>query len=250
MPLVPDVPSDVSDAGRSAALDAKLFPSDEQLSQRALWVALMIALGWSVLALAGALPLYLINTPCNSGLPSPAVYEGGYSTLTDLSLIRLLRLFDSGNISTHNLATLVPRALPSNSSDPFNARTRIIVLTILVIVLGLLPALIKIIREFNAVAAYRNRWLEVKCEGKDLAWLSARKAPGFSTWGEKQLKDHLVKIGLSSSLGDAGRRNGSNARSKHGEKRNRRRDDEEQPLNTTGNTDRIEVDIQSLFSIG
>ncbi|KDR85603.1 hypothetical protein GALMADRAFT_53945 [Galerina marginata CBS 339.88] len=249
VPLIPSVPSDVSDAGRSVAQDARLFPSDEELSQRALWVALLIALGWSVLALGGALPLYLINTPCNANYPSPSVFGGGYSTLTDLSLIRLLRLFDSGNITTSNFSTLQRRETLSGP-DPFHAHIRVIILTALTILLGLLPALIKIIKEFNRVVEYRQRWLEVKCEGKDLGWLSVRKAPGFATWGEKQFKDYLVKAGLSSTLGEAAKRNGGGVRPRNGEKRIRRREEEEeQPLNRNEDSN-VEVDIQSLFSIG
>jgi len=204
----------------------------------------MIALGWSFLALVGALPLYLINTPCNASYHPSAVYSGSYSTLTDLSLLRLLRLIESRNItsSTHERRAVI------SDSDPYHARIRVIILTIFAILLGVLPALIKIIREFNNVVAYRHRWLEVKCEGKDLGWLSARKAPGFAGWGEKQFKDYLVKIGLSSSLGDAAKRNGG-ARPRNGEKAIRRRE-EEQPFNHLEEKNDAEVDVQSLFSIG
>ncbi|KAF9011061.1 hypothetical protein BDQ17DRAFT_1345391 [Cyathus striatus] len=242
VPLVPDVPSDVSDAGRSASQDAKLFPSDEQLSQRALWVGFLIVLGWSILGLAGALPLYLVSTPCNADLPSPAVFGGGYSTLQDLSLLRLLRLFDAQDIDTRNLATAIRRR--ASDDDPQNARVRIIILTVLVLVLGLLPALWKLLREFNALVAYRKRWLQVKCEGMDLAWLSARKAPGFQGWGERRLKDYIIKIGLSSTtLGERQDRNGTRRRD-----RGTRRP-EEQPL-YSADEHASEVDIQSLFTVG
>ena len=249
VPLVPPLPSDVSNAGRSNAQDAKLFPSDEELSQRVLFVALKIALWWSIIALGGALPLYLINTPCNADFPSPAVFgQGGYSTLTDISLIRLLRLFDTGNVTQASSKNLTARALSLN--DPSHARVRVIILTILTLLLGLLPALITITREFNRIIAYRRRWLQVRCQRKDLGWLSARKAPGFATWGEKEFKGYLVKIGLSSTLSDAAKRNGkgNRARTKNGEKGTRRRE-EERLLNLNDDFD-AEVDIQSLFSIG
>jgi len=211
-------------------------------------VAFLIALGWSVLALCGALPLYLVNTPCNSDIPNSTTYGGGYSTLTDLSLLRLLRLFDSGSISTNNLVTIARRA-PGSDLEPY--RARIIILTVITIVLGILPALHKIIMEFNSIAAYRMRWLEIKCEGKDLAWLSARKAPGYAGWGEKQFKDYLVKIGLSSTMGEISRRNRNDggARPRNGQRRIRRREEEE-PLTGRDNAERAEVDIESLFSIG
>lgn len=244
VPLVPEVPSDVSNAGRSPATDAQLFPSDEQLSQRTLWVALLIAIGWSILALGGALPLYLVNTPCNSQYPSPSTWGGGYSTLQDLSLLRLLKLVDNGEITADNVQTaLAARAF---DDDSYHTRIRIIVLVAITILLGLIPPLIKIVREFNVVVAHRKRWLEVQCQGKDLGWLSAKKAPGFATWGEKQFKDYLVKIGLSSQLGDAARRNGTSRR--NGQTRRDRRAEEEQPLNNEEEMN-SEVDIQTLFSI-
>lgn len=253
VPLVPSIPSDVSDAGRSAANDARLFPSDEELTQRALWIALLIGLGWSVLALGGALPLYLVDTPCNADYAAP-VLGGGYSTLTDLSFLRLLRAVETGGITTSDFSDGLQRR-----SDPIpeslRLRVRVIILAALVIVLGVFPALWKIIREFNHVAAYRSRWLQTKCEGKDLAWLSAKDAPGYANWGERQFKDHLVKIGLSSTLTSAGRQNGNGnghsggARPRDGTRTTRRRE-EEQPLNDKHEETVAEVDIQSLFSIG
>jgi len=238
VPLVPPVPSDVSDAGRSDATDAKLFPSDEQLSQRTLWLATLIALAWSVLALGGALPLYLVNTPCNSQYPSPAMYFGGYTSLQDLSLLRLLKLIDRNRSSSNGLAR---RAL---EDDEHHTRIRVIVLVGIAIILALLPILWKVLREFNNAVEYRKRWLAVKCEGKDLGWLSARKGRGYATWGEKQFKDYLVKIGLSSQLSDpSGKSKKKGRRSGH---RTTRRE-EEQPLNNE--EDVAEIDIQTLFSI-
>ncbi|KXN88932.1 hypothetical protein AN958_06803 [Leucoagaricus sp. SymC.cos] len=246
VPLVPDVPEDVNDAGRSPSRDAVLFPSDDQLAQRTLWVALSIATGWSVLALGGALPLYLVTTPCNSQLPVHAFFTGGYSTLQDLSLLRLLRAIDEEGIQTTNLQVQTRRALIGDERDPQNVRLRIIILTIIALVLGLLPALWKILREFNILVEYRKRWLQVRCEGKDLGWLSTKDAPGFQNWGEKRFKSFIKKVGLTSGMDDE--RDGRQARHSHrrGPGRTRRRD-EELPLN--GIDDGAEVDIQSLFSI-
>lgn len=252
MPLVPDMPEDVHDAGRSASKDAQLFPSDEELSQRTLLVALLVAIGWSILALGGALPIYLVNSPCNAQLPTHAFFTGGYSTLQDLSLIRLLRLIDDNDLQTINPNSLSRRALIGDESDPQNVRLRIIILTIITLVLGLLPPLWKIIREFNALVEYRKRWLQIKCEGKDLGWLSAKDAPGFQSWGEKRFKNFIKKIGLTSGMGDDGRDNRRTRRNNGRDvlrdgTRRPRRIDEEAPLN--GTDDNAEVDIQSLFSI-
>jgi calcium permeable stress-gated cation channel len=161
-------------------------------------------------------------------------------------LIRLLRIFDNVDVKGAASKNLISRVLLLQG-----AGVRVIVLTLVSILLGLLPALILVIREFNAIVAYRRRWLQIKCQRKDLGWLSARKAPGFATWGEKQFKDYLVKIGLSSTLNDAAKQqngNGNRSCARNGEKRMRRRK-EEQPLKLNNDID-AEIDIQSLFSIG
>ncbi|KAG6842425.1 hypothetical protein C0991_007555 [Blastosporella zonata] len=250
VPLVPSLPSDVPKSGRSAADNADIFPSDEELSQRTLWISFLIVLGWSIIGLAGALPLYLVSIPCLADSDNVAVFGGAYSMLQDLSLLRLLRLFDNGSISTSNLIQLKARA--SSSDDPQNARVRVIVLTVLTLVLGLLPALWKIIKEFNKLVAYRKEFAEVLCEGKELGWLSANDAPGFVGWGEKRFKDFMLKTGLSSSMeprngrADARTRNGNG--NGNGERRGHR-PEEMQPLTKTEEAN-VEVDIQSLFSIG
>ncbi|KAJ7145847.1 hypothetical protein C8R44DRAFT_655846 [Mycena epipterygia] len=241
VPLIPQIPSDVSDMGQSPAGDAELFPADEQLSQRAIWIALLIALGWAFLGLAGALPLYMVSMPCIADLPPSATFGGAYSTLEDLSLMRLLRALDSGsaNVSTSNLHRI--DVVTSDASDPDHLRVRVIVLTVLVIVLAVLPALWKILRELNRLVAYRNRWVELRCEGKQMGWLSARRAPGFAGWGEQRFKDFVVKSGLSSGMLNETRarrspRNG-----------NGNGDGEDQP--NQEERDALQIDITSIYSI-
>ncbi|THV01445.1 hypothetical protein K435DRAFT_750308 [Dendrothele bispora CBS 962.96] len=248
VPLVPDTPDDVSDAGRSATEDVELFPSDEQLSQRALWMCFLIALGWSFLGLAGALPLYLVDTPCLADQGPQSTHGGSYSALHDLSLLRLLRYIDNGgNVSVANLISVQKRA---DGSDPQNIRPRIIVLTVLTIVLALLPALWKITKEFNNLAAYRKRWIETKCQNKEMGWLSVRDAPGFKGWGEKRLKDFILKSGLSSSLDQNGgsSRNGNGRKNQSFLQRSRHGDDESEPFNESEKAG-LEVDVQSLFTV-
>lgn len=240
VPLVPSVPTDVSDAGRTPRTDAELFPSDEQISQRTLWVAFLIVLGWTILGLAGGLPLYLVTLPCVADGSSSVTWGGGYSVLQEMGLTRLLKLIDSGGVTVQNLH--IKRAADGN---PQNVRERIIVLTVLVLVLGLLPALFKIIREFNRLVAYRKRWLNVMCEGQDLGWLSVTDTPGFIGWGEGQLKEFLTRVGLSSALITPDSEEG-HSRSRR--RSSRRRDPSEvQPLNDVEEVP--EVDVQSLFSI-
>lgn len=245
VPFIPPVPTDVSDAGKSVADDAELFPSDEEMSQRALWISFLIVLGWSILGLVGGLPLYLVSTPCLAQSPSAATFTGAYSTLQDLSLMRLLRLLDNGNVTTtvQSLTTLRSRELVDGNDVTPNIRIRIIILTVLTIVVALLPALWKILKEFNRSVAYRRRWVDIRCAGKEMAWLSARKAPGFVGWGEKKLKDFILKTGLSSSLEP----NRNNATRNVSQSR-RRRNNDQNPRDTE--EPNLEIDISALFSIG
>ena len=235
VPLVPSVSSDVSDAGRSPVKDAEIFPSDEQLSQRVLWICTLIVAGWTVLALAAFLPLYMVSTPCLADTAPTPQFTGVYSVLQDLSLLRLLQVLDAGQSATEDLRLLSIRAVLSGDAGVHNARIRIIVATALAILFGLLPVLWKLFKEFNRTVAYRERWTEIHCQGIEMGWLSAQRAPGFVGWGEKRLKDYLVKIGLSSTF-DATDRN----------RARRRRRTQEQTSEEKGH---FEIDVQSLFSI-
>lgn len=245
MPLVPSLPSNVFGSGRSAAENADLFPSDEQLSQRALWTSLLVVLGWSITGLVGALPLYLVSTPCLAESGVTVTFGGAYSLLQDLSVIRLLRLFDNGSVSSF-LGEIQAPSIPLG--DLQNSRVRVIVLTALTLALGVIPALCIIIREFNQLVAHKTRFTDILCEGKELGWLSARSAPGFVGWGEKRLKDFFLQTGLSFSMQprnggtDSQTRNGNRNRGNHGS-------EEMQPL-TKAEEANVEVDVQCLFSVG
>ncbi len=233
--MVPSIPSDVSDAGRSTVRDAQLFPSDEALSQRTLWICLLVVIGWSILGLVGFLPIYVVGTPCLAHSFRPSKFTGAYSVLQDLSLLRLLHLLDDGSVTANS--NILSREIANGIDLSPEARTRIIIITVLTIVLGVLPVLWKLIKEFNKLVGYRRHWVEVRCQGIEMGWLSARVAPGFIGWGERRLKDYIVRIGLSASLDaqDETRRN------------RRTRRNHEWSVEARGN---LEIDIQSLFSIG
>ncbi|KAK2461512.1 hypothetical protein APHAL10511_005975 [Amanita phalloides] len=187
IPLYPSLPTDVSSAGHSDSEDARLFPSDEQLSQRFLWLAFIIVSGWSIIGLGGALPLYLVDIPCWL-VNSRGFYGGATSILLELSVLRLLRIFDTGEVSGMNLL------VQGTADDPWHAGIRVVVLTILALVGGLLPAVYLVLKEFNKLVEYRRRWIEVKCHGKELGWLSASRAPGFIGWGEKRVKEFVISL--------------------------------------------------------
>lgn len=159
--------------------------------------------------------------------------------------MRLLRLLDNGNVTTtvQSLTTLRSRELVDGNDVTPNIRIRIIILTVLTIVVALLPALWKILKEFNRSVAYRRRWVDIRCAGKEMAWISARKAPGFVGWGEKKLKDFILKTGLSSSLEP----NRNNATRNVSQSR-RRRNNDQNPRDTE--EPNLEIDISALFSIG
>jgi hypothetical protein len=125
-----------------------------------------------------------------------------------------------------------------------NTYIRLIALTALVLAIALFPALWKVLHEFNKMVAYRRRWITMKCEGKEMAWLSARDAPGFVGWGEKKLKGFILKSGLSNAFGMSRERNGNRRGEQDG-----RGEDAERPL-TNEEEANLEVDVQSLFSIG
>lgn len=201
-------------------------------------------MGWSILALGGALPLYLFDVPCLAQSAAQNYTYGEFSTVYDLSLLRLLQLLDDRKITTMtrmqlgNSTQLTTRAIVDGKDLTGNARIRIIILTALLIALGLIPALWKILREFNTLANYRKRWMKVKCGDNEMGWLSASKAPGFVGWGEKRLKNYLLKTGLSSKLESTG------------ESRREKRERERRLVERTNSGEGPEIDIESLFSIG
>jgi hypothetical protein len=211
-------------------------------------IALFIAIGWSILALGGALPIYLVNTPCHTQLPVHVTFGGDYSSLQDLSLIRLLRIFDENHVPATNLNSLSRRALIGEEIDTWNARLRIIILTVIALILALLPALWAILRQFDIILDYRKRWLQIKCEGKDLGWLSAKDAPGFQTWGEKRFKSFIKNIGLTSGM-DGDERDARHSRRNDGRSMRRKPKRREEEAPSYGLEKDTEVDVQCLFSI-
>jgi hypothetical protein len=163
----------------------------------------MLVLGWSIVGLVGALPLYLVDTPC-LGNSYPHTTSGGrVSTLQDISLLRLLKMYDEGSVNTTTGPGLVKRALVDGNDRTPAAHARLIVLTIFTIVLAAFPALFKLLHEWTNVLACRRRWLD-DLHSVDIVWLRADRAPGLQGWGEGRVKDLLVRCGLTSKLGGEG----------------------------------------------
>jgi hypothetical protein len=220
------------------------------LSQRTLWLCFLIVLGWSILGLAAGLPLYTISIPCVAETGVAPRFLGGYSTLQDLSVLRVLQLLDNRDVSTSSNTNVFEvvngQDLRLNGQDlKWRGRVRIIVLTVLLVVLGLVPALVKILREYGKLLAFRCKWTDVHLQGKEMGWISARQAPGFAGWGEKRLKDFILKNGLSSSL-DFSAEPANSGTGRH-ERSGRRR--QGGPYMYLEEDYGLEVDILSLFTI-
>jgi hypothetical protein len=240
VPSLSNVPSDPNDP---ASEDARRFPSDEELSQRTLWLCFLIVLGWSILGLAAGLPLYTISIPCLAKTGVAPRFLGGYSTLQDLSVLRVLQLLDNRNVSTSSNVNGDSRL---NGQDlKWRGRVRIIVLTVLLVVLGLVPALVKILYEYGKLVAFRRKWTDIHLQGKEMGWISARQAPGFAGWGEQRLKDFILKNGLSSSL-DFSAEPASSGTGRQGRSGRRRQGG---PYMYLEEDYGLEVDILSLFTI-
>jgi hypothetical protein len=241
VPSISNVPSDPNDP---AAEDPRRFPSDEELSQRTLWLCFVIVLGWSILGLLGAIPLYTISLPCLAETGLPPRFLGGYSTLQDLSLLRVLQILDNRDISTGTSSSTRVLTVVNGQDLKWRGRVRVIILTALLVVC-LIPALVKILREYGRLLAFRRKWTDIHLQGKEMGWISARSAPGFAGWGEKRLKDFVLKTGLSSSL-DFSAEPASSGTGRRGRSGQRRQGG---PYMYSEEDFGLEVDILSLFTI-
>lgn len=263
VPLVPAVPKDVSDHGDSAASDARLFPSDDELSQRTIWTALMLVLTFTVVGLAGAIPLYVVSTPCTGNTAPDSTYGGRWSALHDLSLLRLLQLLREGNINSQpglssSIEEGLERRLTVDGKDyAHTARIRLLILTVLLLVVAVLPTLFRLLREFNRLLAYHKRWVAVKCDGLEMGWLSISRAPGLKGLGEADVKQIFERTGMTKRLGGgsgAGHPSGSGSDSPPPRRTHAETPSDEEDGALTGRRRRTaeggdDIDVTGVFSI-
>lgn len=256
VPFVPKVPSSVPDVPDSnSCLNSILFLSDDELSQRAIWIAFLLVLGWSLASLAVAMPLYVVDTPCTGDTLPNAKYGGQYSALHDLSLIRLLRLLPRGSVSTGS-AVLHRRLFVDGVDESRKARSRLLGLTILVVVLAVAASLL-LFREFHKLLSYRRLWLRVRCGEMEMGWLSAGQTPGLASLGEDAVKEVFADNGLVSAA--RGRISvGSNGSNEHWRRRSvvsmrqrRQRDEpyETEDANRSSYTDGNDIDVTGVFCV-
>jgi calcium permeable stress-gated cation channel len=194
----------------------------------------------------------MVNLPCLAHSTPQSVGGGVLSTLQDLSLLRLLQVLgDEMGISSQALlaaSSQTTSSLISGHADggPFNARIRVIILTIFTLVLAVAPALIKILREYRKMAKHRKLWLEIRCSNMEIGWLSVSRAPGFTGWSETQMKQFLFQSGLGPTLDNpypnSGLDRSTNAMPEpHSSQRN--------PNESGSEKAKFEVDVTSVFTI-
>lgn len=188
--------------------------STAALAQHNMWTGLQLALTSSLLAMAAALPEFVAGVPCLAET-SPRNEQGGrLGTLTDLSLMRLLNALDPSPDSnettgfiqlllrphSHHRRDLSSTIAPAISS----ARTRLIVLlvllTVIVVALGLRP----VAKGYSKLAKYRKHFNEIIRGGMSIVFIASSDATawkgkteeGIKTWmrekvgenGEKELE--------------------------------------------------------------
>ena len=201
------------------------------------------------------MPLYVVDTPCTGDTLPNAKYGGQYSALHDLSLIRLLRLLPRGSVSTGS-AVLHRRLFVDGVDESRKARSRLLGLTILVVVLAVAASLL-LFREFHKLLSYRRLWLRVRCGEMEMGWLSAGQTPGLASLGEDAVKEVFADNGLVSAA--RGRISvGSNGSNEHWRRRSvvsmrqrRQRDEpyETEDANRSSYTDGNDIDVTGVFCV-
>jgi hypothetical protein len=159
--------------------------TDAHLHLHTLFLALRIVGLWTAGALLVALPLFTVGLPCLASLRGRGHFSG---SLADLSLLRLLSTLDSDTTPQLSKRADVSPPLASSSS----ARTRLLVLTILVPFLVVLPNLFLVIRTARHFVAYRDRFLAETCGGLEMVWLPIARA-GL---GERAMQGLFTAEGL------------------------------------------------------
>ena len=168
-------------------------------------------------------------------------------------------MYDEGNVTTTGVSTgFARRAFVDGTDRSPAARTRLIILTVLLLALFALPALFKLLHEWTKLLGNRRRWLD-DLGNVDVVWLRSDRAPGFEGWGEGRVKDLFVRCGLTSKMGGVGVRpragSGSLGRSRSGPLRSLGGSGSGEGSRRTHDTERAngsasgDVDVHSVFTI-
>lgn len=156
-----------------------------------------------LVGLAAFLPLYLVKTPCLAQTSPQSVYGGRLGTMTDLSIMRLLDSLDPAPSYSADFQSLSRRALSSTTRPAINgARTRLIILLVILCLVVILPALWMIFTALKALALYRSTWLSKVCRGEEMWWFRFKvvrlgtTTQGWKTLGEAKVKEIAKQNGL------------------------------------------------------
>jgi hypothetical protein len=147
----------------------------------------------------------MVNVPCGTTIRSR--FGGATGSFTDLSILRLLDAINpaasrdassSDSISSSILSELVSFASDPNSvTNPPNAHTRLLILTILLPLITTLPGLFTVVRAFSGLIAHRNKFLTVTCAGLDMGFLPCPN----EGLGEERVREVLRERGLMAKHG-------------------------------------------------
>lgn len=167
--------------------------TDAHLHIHTLFTALRLVGLWTATSLAAALPLYTVGIPCLAVGRGRSAWGGVTGSLTDLSLLRLLDALDPAELVPTSSTSLLALGKRAESLDPqSDVRTRLLILTVLVPLVAVCPALVLILRAFSHAAQHRARFLADSCGGLELVWLPfAREG-----LGEEALREVLMDGGL------------------------------------------------------
>lgn len=178
------------------------LPSDPTQSAGSLFLrptsaALRLSAIGSLLALGAGLPLIIANVPCLSPTAPPNTLGGRLGSLTDLSLLRLLDALDpspgtSSAAESIRLIQIQPRlgrALTSTIGPAIStARTRIILILVLIGVFAVIGGLWIVARTYASLAKYRAFFRDKVCGGLEMVVVPAAAAPGWSGLPEERIR--------------------------------------------------------------
>ena len=172
--------------------------NEGQISLHTMVAVLKLIALMSNLSLSAALPLFLARVPCLSSTSPVNLAGGKLGALTDLSIFRLLNALDPDPVSESGLGRsdqgIDKRALPSTNVPSINsAKTRLIVLLVIIAVLSCGGGLFVIARTHAALSRYKNHFHKNVCGGLDMAIVSTTDAAGWKGLSEETVKRWLTK---------------------------------------------------------
>ncbi|ODO03038.1 hypothetical protein I350_05883 [Cryptococcus amylolentus CBS 6273] len=171
-------------------------PSEGDNALHVLLAGLKLSANASVVALAVILPIIMAGVPCLRDTSPSNSLGGRLGALTDMSLVRLLDALDPSPDSPAAdtfLAMLVStgkkRNLPSTIAPAISsARTRLIVILVLLTVLSVGGGLFVVTRAYAALMRPKRVFEDETCHGVDMVWIDVQRAHGWAGLSEEGLR--------------------------------------------------------------